>query len=629
MGGVRYRVFKRFISHILFVPLCLALLWTSGLGSWHFVTTDIFTAFDMYSARLGLAAMDNSIVRTLVKYKDGHLTGFFSPDNRINSIMIRDSNIAFFTVENDGVYMASGLWGNVEKILQTEESHLLSVKGTSLLLYSGNKVYFSANGVNYTPTTGFMPGDSIYAIESYNQQVYFAAADRYVYRSNDGGKSWFRIIDSAISCKSIYIDHSNNFIYVGGLKVMRSSDAGNHWETLSSIFFPGILNGQLVGTPDCSGAFYLAPNAYHGNLYRSVSHGKFFQDVGPSNSSSIRMLKGAVFDRGSTFYWLDEGGLWSVSNDGVDSTLSDSIGSAIDIGTPPLMHSSLCDNNPTDYDSLTIGFDACTGVYLDSLRAIVPNQAFTISFSRAYIAASQKRLPVSFKARKTGLDSVVYKLSIHSGETNISEAIYITLYGMGDATAPIFGTSESELDFGPHRLDSIISKSISIINNGCDTLDLLNISSSNDSLFHLKPVVIPAHLIGGQKLPLTIFFAPKSEGLYLETIILSTNLGNRFITMTGTGVKKPVAGNDVVAPDVPSNEIALYPNPVHSLLTITAIAPTATIAIVDAVGRSVSVTSLAGTSTNSLLIDMTPFPSGIYHLSINGSILEHGMIVKY
>src|SRR5262249_35452680 len=152
-----------------------------------------------------------------------------------------------------------------------------------------------------------------------------AVADSNLYRSNDGGANWYLVLDTLKLTRSIYIDHTHKYIYAGGANLMRSADSGVHWTELSSLFFQPLI-GQVIGTNDCSGVFYLGPDRINrGELLRSVNFGKFFQSVGPANFASTRMVKGVVLDRGSTFFWLDSSGLISLSTVGIDYTITDSV----------------------------------------------------------------------------------------------------------------------------------------------------------------------------------------------------------------------------------------------------------------------------------------------------------------
>ncbi len=82
----------------------------------------------------------------------------------------------------------------------------------------------------------------------------------------------------------------------------------------------------------------------------------------------------------------------------------------------------------------------------------------------------------------------------------------------------------------------------------------------------------------------------------------------------------PYVGERVPAVQPQGAEISLYPNPAHTLLTVTATTPLTEVTITNLVGEVVSKTTAV--NSDAVQIDVTALPPGIYIARIDGSVIR-------
>ncbi len=420
---------------------------------------------------------------------------------------------------------------------------------------------YSSDGINFLPSQGILTSDTVIAAEFYSSQNAFAVSGKNAYRSTNGGKNWFVILDTLHTRNSIYIDRTHSALYIGGSEIVKSIDSGATWQTLSSIFF--IPTGPVIGVRDCSGTFYLAPDAAtHGSLYRSIDQGRFFQEAGPAIFSSVALKKGVVLDRGSTIFWLDQSGLIGVVRDGIDSVVSDSVADRVIIQPDSSIRNSLCNNAPPTQFGVSVSYDQCTGIILDSLKQIGANSSFSAKFNPGFLGDTASiRISFTYRATHAGFDTAHYRLKFHSSITGNIEQKFFDLIALGIAGSPDISLSENELDFPATGLDSMHKLTVTITNSGCDTLLIDTMTSTNPAIFIPDLHKFPTLLAPGKNIQETVSFNPHLSGDYLESLDIETNIGARFITLRGTG--KTTQTNYVYIPEE-GNEIRVYPNPVQN-----------------------------------------------------------------
>ncbi len=532
--------------------------------TWFLMDDRAMSSFDMLTTRTGLIAVDDNGVRLLCKYDSGAINGIFPVRGSVTSIIIRDQDLAYFTVKGDGIYQAINGWQGFTQILSEANPFLLAVHGSNILANLSGILYYSDDGVTFHQAGKISPADTISAAEILSSQIALAVTGKKVYRSVDGGKNWSVIIDTLDRTNSVYFDRTHNALYIGGSQLMKSLDSGITWQVLSSIFFT--LAGPVVGARDCSGNFYLAPDATtHGAMYRSVDQGRFFQEAGPAIFSSVALKKPVVLDRGSTFFWLDQSGLLGVVRDGIDSAITDSVRDHMAVQVDSVIRNPLCNTTPTNF-IVTVSYDQCTGIILDSLKQIAPRSSFSDVFNPGFLGDSGvKDISFTFLATHAGFDTAHYRLRFHSAITENVEEKFFDVIGFGIAGSPDLSLSLSELDFPETGLDSIHKLSVQIINSGCDTLVIDTMFSTNPAIFILDTRKYPVKLPPAKSFLQTISFNPHLVGDYLESMEIISNIGNRFVTLRGTGKTSPTASVEV-SPN--GNGILFFPNPADNVFSI-------------------------------------------------------------
>ena len=606
----------------------LAASFVTSNATWKPIDSRRFSAFDMATPKKGLVAINDGTL-LVAKYNNGAIDGLFTPNGIVSSIIIRDTNIAYLSVLGDGIYEASARWTNFTKIRDANRCEMLLVYGTTLIAMIEQKIYYSHDGITFNPSVGINVTDSISAVEAYSSSTLVATADSVLYRSLDGGVTWTKALTNISSIWSLYSDHANKIMYAGGNQLLQSLDSGATWKPLSSIFFD--LTGPVVGARDCSGVFYLGAYSHpvRGELLRSVNFGKFFQDVGPAYLSLIHLRKGVVLDRGSTVFWLDSGGVFSVSHDGVDSVVSDSVRDRIAIGIDTILHNSLCSNAGNSSATFRIRYDQCTGIFLDSLKQFELNSAFKINFAPQFVSDSEIRISYLFRANHEGEDSVRYRLRFHSPITGNLESLVFTLRGIGDGSSAILSLSQTLIDYGKTGIDSLKKRTVKLSNTGCDTLTILDINSSNSVLFQLSSKPLPIKLLPGENTSVAISFTPHVEGDYLESITMITSVGTRYLTVRGSASKS--GGGDTLdaVREYSSTMPVLYPNPANTTLYISNITTllSSRISCYDILGRLYKPRILSSDNTNTI-IDITTLPPGRYVLCIDSQHIRSSFI-KY
>ncbi len=605
----------------------LAASFVTSSATWKPIGNQRVSAFDMATTKKGLIAINDGTV-LVAKYTNGTIDGLFTPNGIVSSIIIRDTNIAYLSVLGDGIYEASARWTNFTKIQDANRCEILLVYRTTLIVMIEQKIYYYDGGI-FKPSVGIDATDSISAVEAYSTSTLIATADSAIYRSLDGGATWTKTLTNISSIWSLYSDHVNKIMYAGGKQLLKSLDSGATWKPLSSIFFD--LTGPVVGSRDCSGVFYLGAYSHpvRGELLRSVNFGKFFQDVGSAYLSLIHLRKGVVLDRGSTVFWLDSGGVFSVSHDGVDSVITDSVRERIAIGIDTIIHNSLCTNAGNSNATFRIRYDQCTGIFLDSLKQLELNSAFKLNFAPQFVSDSEIKISYSFRANHEGDDSVRYRLRFHSPITGNLESLIFTLRGVGDGSSAILSLSQTLIEYGKTGIDSLKKRTVTLTNTGCDTLTIFDINSSSSVLFQITSKVLPINLLPGESTPITISFTPHTEGDYLESITMTTSVGTRFLTVRGSASKN--AGGDTLdgVREYSALTPALYPNPASTILFISNTISnfSSNISCYDLLGRSYKPQILSSDNTNTK-IDITMLPPGRYVLCIDSQHIRSSFI-KY
>lgn len=570
----------------------------------------------MFTTRLGLIAT-NDASRVLGKWDNGFFQGVFIPSGEVNSVVITDKDVAYTSIKGDGIYRSSNGWSSWTKILDAVYSRVITARDEQVFISRGWDVWYRSGG-SFLQSSGIPASDSVRDVAIVSAQTCYALGKNTLYRSNNSGKDWSVVIDTVRTGQSLYYDTANKILYIGAKLPLRSLDNGQTFLPITSIFFFS-TSGAIFGTKDCSGTFYIGPDSMeHLEMYRSTSQGKFIQEVGSAIFSSYRYVKCVIVDRGSTFFWLDKSGILSVSRDGCDGTIPDSISNYLLFRADSAITNSVCTGAaPTKFD-LHVRYDLCTGVHVDSLLETTPNSAFTFSFIPKVVSDTEIAISAAFRAPYVGIDSVRLRLVYHSPLSGLEESKEIVVYALGTSDDAVLLLPEKSISYGSIKVDQTKKDTLYIVNVGCDTLRIDSLESSFPALFSIDQKTYPINILPSKNIGIGIEFRPKSEGDFLESAALWTNLGRTFITLTGSGYKDPV----VSVGNVKEIVYSLYPNPTRGVLHI--ISPYRShFTIVNVLGNEVlSGDLLSGKNT----LDLSQLPNGIYTIIAANSV--HTLIMN-
>jgi hypothetical protein len=564
----------------------------------------------MFTTRLGLIAT-NDAARVLGKWNNGTFLGVFIPSGEVNSVVIKDKNVAYISIKGDGIYQSSNGWSSWTKILDAVYSRVITARDDQVFISRGWDVWYLSGG-SFLKSSGIPASDSIRDVAIVSAQTSYALGKTTLYRSDNSGKDWSVVIDTVRTGQSLYYDTAHTILYVGAKLPLRSLDNGQTFLPITSVFFFS-TSGAIFGTKDCSGAFYIGPDSMeHLEMYRSTSQGKFVQEIGSAPFSSYRYIKCVILDRGSTFFWLDRSGILSVSGDGCDGTIPDSISNYTLIRADSAITNSVCTGSAATAFNLYVRYDLCTGVQLDSLIEVTPNNAFSFSFLQKVVSDTEIAISATFRAKYIGIDSIRLRFVYHSPLSGLQESKEIVVYALGISDDAVLLLPEKSISYGSIKVDQTKKDTLYIVNVGCDTLRIDLLESSFPALFRIDQKTYPIHIMPGKNVSVGIEFRPKSEGNFLESAALWTNLGRTFITLTGSGFKEPI----VSVNEVKDQSYSIYPNPTRGVLSIT-LPHDAPYTVLNVFGSKVRSGELFAGENK---LDLSKLPNGTYTIIINNSI---------
>jgi hypothetical protein len=537
-------------------------------AKWTVIEDRKVSSFDMLTTRLGLIAT-NDQARVLGKWDNGIFSGVFIPPNEVTSIVIKDKDEAYASIKGNGIYRSSNGWGSWQKIHDAVDSRVVCVSGNQVFITKGNTAYYQSVG-SFQPSQGIPSEDSVRDIAIISSKTSYALTRTTLWRSDNGGANYSMVIDTVREGQSLYFDTAAKILFIGAKLPLRTLDGGQSFQTITSIFFFS-TSGAIFGTKDCSGAFYIGPDSMeHIEMYRSTSNGRYLQEVGSANFSSYRYKKCVVLDRGSTFFWLDRSGSLSVSRDGCDGTIPDSVYNYVLFRSDTAVINSICSgSSPTPFN-LHVRYDLCTGVQLDSLVEVVPNNTFSFSFAPKVVSDSEIAIGGTFRAKYVGIDSVRLRLAFHSHLTGLRESKEIVLYALGTSEDAVLHLPEEAINYGSVKIDQLKKDTLYIVNTGCDTLRIDSLQSSFPALFRLDSKTYPIKILPQKNASFGIEFTPRSEGDFLESVAIWSSLGRKYVSLTGTGYKDHI----VSVNEDEQMHFSLHPNPARDIIQAYIPAPT-------------------------------------------------------
>jgi len=584
------------------------------LASWQQLDDRSAATFDFLSDRSGLVAFFTPS-NLLQKYSEGGKPEkvVFLAQHPISSSVIVDKNIAWISVQGEGVYKGTQSWTSWTKVLESPNVYVLAATHKAVYVNDRGRLKVSFDDTTYNNAAGIRSGDSIRAIDFMTEDELVAVSENYAYRSINGGISWVQLPVTLLHSSSIYVDRSTGFYYVGDVDpqrqfeggadtVRRSTNGGKSWEPMTSSYFQ--IAGQVAGAHDCSGVFYILPSRARIDLLRSQTRGLFFQNVGPAPISSIKPNKVAVYNRGAVIYWLDQSGILSLSYNGANETIEDSLKNLVLAETDTTLQASYCADKAISVP-LHLKYADCIELRIDSLQILTPGTGFTSQIKNVILNKSTLDTTLSFKPKKEGLDSVRVKLWFHSSVTNYREFKEFNAKVIVTAEDPVLALSTEKIEFGSVRIDSTKKLTFTIENTGCDTLMITSLGSSAPNIFFTNQTKFPIKIPSGKKVEITVTFDPEQEGDILESLDLQTNVGVRFLPLRGKVT--PLPQSSVTQS---SNSFSFYPNPASSFLQITPSEKNNihTLHLFNTLGKEVLSEEIRTTTT----ITINHLPTGVY-----------------
>jgi len=594
---------------------CLALLLfvivsTSSplYSTWRLLDARSISSMDFLPNGRGLVAV-NLPAPHLEIWNTSSGVGVFATSHPITSVVVVDAAHAWCSVRGDGLYYSWDGWQSWNNVLAGLSLRVVYASNGLVEFNKGSALQYSTDAATFLPTTGILPGDSVTSMDRISSKILVAAAVYHLYRSTDGGVSWTQTrSDPGGGSLSVYVDPSNGYAFAGGDTARVSRDSGATWVSVQAGLFPN-LAGQIVGSHDCSGVWYLTPNYFRGSLLRTQSHGDYLQDVGPASASSLRMTKCVVIDRGSSFYWLDFSGLLWLDSTGLDGSITQPAAASISTRSPSSVENDICSAAATNF-TLEFNYTNCDTIAMDSIAIL--STSGTIGFTNPHVVFSNVASAVvnaTYIAKKKGVDSVRLRAWVHSKLDNKRFFKDIAFTALGIAAPAKLAIASPTISFGQTKVDSSRSSSVTLSNQGCEELRVDSVVSSDPQTFPVGKLSFPLTIKTGASINVTVSFHPHASGPFVEALEIGTSGGHQFIELRGTGAIAAGVGRSF------RKTIAIYPNPVRNVLRIQSSSQPTHAIILDLLGRNV----LDFNPLTTFAVDVSSLPAGAYFLSVAGT----------
>ncbi len=605
----------------LFLVLLLFCAPTQTNATWNRLDNRSVAAIDFYNAHLGLIAFADP-THALMRINDSSFAGIWAAPDVISGIVIQDSNIAWATVNNKGLYHGDKNWTNwVNTSVRTDQT-LVGASPSRVFLSSTASPQFSwtIDGSVFTAATGIPVSDAVVAMDYFTNEVLFAVTRTGVYCSFDGGTVWTLGKNGLVGAASVFADRVHHIVYTGGDELRMSTDSGRTWTV---VYAPPELtsfhelDGQVFGAHDCTGTLYISNGYSHGtSVLRSQSQAQRFEDCEQFPFGAGTIQKGWAFDRGSLAYWWDINGTCSVSRDGLNGLLTDSVKLALDMSADSVSD-TLCSASAQAF-AVHITSSFCTAIRIDSISVIHSAGKIATKFTAPILTGSSVSLPLTYTPLVAGLDSSVLRVWFHSLEWGVREHHDIAMIAMVTTLPPFLEVANS-VDFGKVHVDSAKTLTLTLTNSGCSPLRVDSVLTSNPALILASSPPLPAVVKRDSGIKIRLTFMPHLVGDIIESIEIGTNAGHRFIEIDGAGVKEV---NSVPANPEAEHEL-LYPNPASSMLFLRNTISPASFDLVDILGRSVL---HADQTIGEDHFDVTGLPNGMYTARIGQSRITRVLI---
>ncbi len=598
---------------------CFLVFFSSAASRASWSSFGSYSAADFYNARTGLVSISNGQGGLIESFVDTNFTVVFGA--RVTQIAIQNSDRAW-AIGGDSLYLGTNEWNSwqktfVDSVLTGGSLTLVRATPTKLFIFSRNVLYWTVTGDTLIPANGIINGDSITAMDYVSDSLLIAVSSGFIYRSTDGGNNWLDVYRTMKGCGSVFADTAHHLIFTGGDNLRLSADSGQTWSVVSPPpeFDIGSIVGQVFGARDCSGALYIMGDISNGasiGFMRSQDDGNSFEEVSSSSlpASYGYYFKGWAFDRGSTLFLMGKDYIYpidyfdfSISHDGGDGLISDSVAPAITVSADTIFD-SLCMAASEPF-TVSVASFICTGVRIDSISVLHSGGIVAKSFTPQTVYGNTTTFSLSYSGTVPGADSIVLRVWFHGLELGLKEHLDVgaVVYTI---SAPAVLVSTDSLQFGDVLLDTVARRLLRITNSGCSALHVDSIVSSNPIIFSLPSFSFPFTIKGDSTVNIPVTFSPKQVGPSLESIELGTNAGHTFIELDGQGISLAAVSDRERGM---GTGFSIFPNPASAIISVRGIDENSNYEIIDLLGRNVLNGFMDGQT-----ISVAALPEGIYVL---------------
>jgi Abnormal spindle-like microcephaly-assoc'd, ASPM-SPD-2-Hydin/CARDB len=361
-----------------------------------------------------------------------------------------------------------------------------------------------------------------------------------LYKTTNGGLSWFRQLSTGFQSTGSYLDAVRMFSATNGVaigdpvgtdfEVYTTANGGTTWTRVPAANLPNALTGEFV---------YLGQMVTNGtaNVWFGTTLGRVFRSTNGGQS-------------------------WSVSTTPLTtiqhiafSSATDGLILETDNTTAALVGMARTTNGGVTWTSVT----PSGTVYTRDLQN-VPGRAGTYVSAGPYISTLGAGSSYSLDGGLTwnALETGVQRTSIGAADvshvwagnytrTDVSTSQIVGGIFFGALPiSPAISVSPTSLTLGSVAVGSTTSGTLTVTNNGSTPLVISGVTSSN-GVFTVTPRT--ATVAAGATTTLTVTFTPTAIGSQTGTLTIASNAGGQptvTVTVTGTGMAPPTASVDGV-----------------------------------------------------------------------------------
>jgi photosystem II stability/assembly factor-like uncharacterized protein len=212
-----------------------------------------------------------------------------------------------------GVFLSSdngNSWSDVNSGLGYKNVHTLAVKDTNLFAGTDDGVFLlPANGAYWIPVSNGLTNMSINTLAVIDTNLY-AGTNEGLFISTNNGTSWTPTGLTEVTVRALAVIDTNLFVSTGSSGVLRSTDNGANWDTISNPNMEKSVPAlAVIGTDLFAGT--------HQGIYRTPTNGA---DWIPANTGLTNKDVEALYVRGTDLFAGTYGGVYRSTNNGTSWT---------------------------------------------------------------------------------------------------------------------------------------------------------------------------------------------------------------------------------------------------------------------------------------------------------------------